>query len=239
MRMKLKECVIIIGFAIILTGCEKGTIEDIQLNVESELIEDTGSQAETDLSENTEIESDKEIGVETEKQVEEKTHPFVISLPEGVTIGENVDGMEAFSAWKINVEEYDALNIYPYGDESDLWMSAGWIDVYNGEYSYDGNNNPYIPWNHFSFYNYQNCDTSILCEVECEVYSNNVYVENDIEYEDGIAYFWCVIFERPLNSSDVAPALKESNWIFLSKKCFTREQAVSIAENYEPTWNSK
>lgn len=209
---------------ILLGGCGVDSIENTESFKES-------------VSESVyEMDSNEETETETESQVKEKEHEFVITLPEKTIIGENVDGMDSLTAWEIDVEGYEALDRYPYSSENFLWISAGWIDVYNGEYSYNVDGKPYFPWNHCSFYDYEEYEKYILCEVEFEVYSSEIYTQKDVEKEDGLSHFWCVIYENSSNNSADADTLLESNWIFLNKSCFTKEQAISIAENYSPSW---
>lgn len=157
---------------------------------------------------------------------------FEIILPAKAVVGECVDSTGVLSAWKINVDSYNALERYPYGDEKSLWISSGWIEIYNGEYGKDSYGNPYILWNHSSFCNYETINNGYICEVEFEVYANQVYEGNDVSYEDGLSQFWCLIFLGETTDE----AVLKSDWIFLNKECFTREEALEITKTYKPSW---
>ena len=177
------------------------------------------------------ITEEKNIEEATEEKTSE-TAPdimckFTIILPEGVLLaGKNGNG----NIWKIKHSEYVPLQEFPHGNEEDLWIQAGWIEI-DPAVGKDGLGYPYIHGNHRDFENYEKINEGYICEAIFEVYTNSEIVENDIPDEERTSRYWCLIFED-YNTGENGNM--RSNWIFLNQKCFTKEEALQIAKDYIP-----
>lgn len=163
----------------------------------------------------------------------DKVQPeFSISLPEGARLGQK-DAYPDWGVWRIDVDGYDALQYYPYGKASDKHISAGWIETYTGDFFRNASGGPYIPWNHTLFYNYEALgnDGMYICEVEFENYLGAECEKYGVTRDDGLSYFWCLVFIEPSTEEDAS-----SDWIFLNQTCFTREEVLEIAKTYQVSW---
>ena len=222
---------IILLLCLLLTGC-RGAIENnsegnSELSKNTEVEENT--EKNTEIETDTETENTEDVGVPV---IDDGKEPeFVITLPANASVGEKIIGEHE---WKIDVEGYDPLDYYPYTDHPEsLTISAGWVMEYEGQYMGNALGNPYIPWNHSEFKNHETIENkyTYICEYEAENYIGNVCIEHDVTVQDGMSYYWCLIFIDPS-----APKGTTSDWVFLNKTCFTKEQALDIAETYQPSW---
>lgn len=163
----------------------------------------------------------------------DKVQPeFSISLPEGARLGQK-DAYPDWGVWRIDVDGYDGLQYYPYGKASDKHISAGWIETYRGDFFRNAEGGPYIPWNHTLFYNHESLGNEYvyICEVEFENYLGTECETYGVTYEDGLSYFWCLVFIDPSASEDIP-----SDWIFLNQTCFTKEEVLEIVNTYQASW---
>jgi hypothetical protein len=163
----------------------------------------------------------------------DKVQPeFSISLPEDSRLGQK-DAQPDWGVWRIDVDGYDALQYYPYGKASDKHISAGWIETYTGDFFRNASGGPYIPWNHTLFYNHGALgnDGMYICEVEFENYLGAECEKYGVTRDDGLSYFWCLVFIEPSTEEDAS-----SDWIFLNQTCFTREEVLEIAKTYQVSW---
>ncbi|MBQ8517979.1 MAG: hypothetical protein IJ455_00030 [Agathobacter sp.] len=177
-------------------------------------------------SENSESQHENSL----DEAVKKEDPEFKIILPAKAHIGEK----ESYTGeWKILVDGYEALEYYPYGKESDNRISAGWIEVTEVNYLRDANRNPYIPWNHSEFSNYEIIGDGFtyICEVEFETYLSDVCQQYGVTRNDGLSHFWCLILIDPTVEEGTT-----SDWIFLNQRCFTNEEALEIAKTYQPSW---
>ena len=213
---------IILLLCLLLSGCG-GSINNSEGN--SELSKNTETEENTETEINTETENTKDEGVPV--VIVPKDPEFEITLPANAHIGERISDL---FEWKIEMEGYDPLDYYPNVDRpSSKWVSAGWIMEYGGEYLRNAFGNPHIPWNHSGFENHETIgnEYTYICEFEAENYMK----DGGFDVYNGMSYFWCLIFIDPS-----APEGTDSDWVFLNKICFTKEDALEIAKTYKPSW---
>ena len=214
--------IVIILLVILLCGCGGSLEENPKGNSEVSKNTETEKNTESEVSENG---TEEDIGTPV---IDDGKEPeFIITLPVNAHVGEKVSYEHA---WKIDVEGYDPLEYYPNVDNpSSKWVSAGWVQEYGGQYLRNAYGNPYIPWNHSGFENHETIgnEYTYICEFEAENYIKDV----GYDVHNGMSYFWCLIF---IDSS--APEGTDSDWVFLNKICFTKEDALEIAKTYQPSW---
>jgi hypothetical protein len=83
------------------------------------------------------------------------------------------------------------------------------------------------------FYNHEALgnDGMYICEVEFENYLGAECEKYGVTRDDGLSYFWCLVFIEPSTEEDAS-----SDWIFLNQTCFTREEVLEIAKTYQVSW---
>ena len=148
-----------------------------------------------------------------------------LALPEGVDIDdETQSGYAVLSdgrGYPIIKKGYEPNTKYADALINDLWVSAGWCEEYCGEHLYNGDGTPSLSINHQTALNYVKIKSCYLCEVEFELYTNTDIIEYDIPEGERYSYYWCII--------DMVDDT-ESNWIFLNKECFTKEEVIAVIE---------
>lgn len=211
---------------IIVLLCSCGN--EIEKNAEEN--SETSRNTETEFSENSHEDNSIEDTPIENTPLDVQQPLFAITLPANAHIGDKSLYEED---WQILVDGYEPLDHYPYGDVLDRRISAGWIYVYEGQCLRNGNGYPYLVWNHSGFDNYAEIgdEYSYICEVEFETYLGYTCQEYGVTMEDGMSYFWCLIFIDPSAEEGTI-----SDWIFLNKTCFTKEDALEIAKTYKPSW---
>ena len=160
---------------------------------------------------------------------------FQIDLPENAKITYKLEASPS-ECWMITREGYIAQEKFPYeGNPYNTDVSAGWVEIRKDGYSYTSSGQPLLPGFRGDFSNYVKLDNAYLCEVEFEVYDNSTCVKFDISGDEGISYFWCLVFESARAESEWNDSV--SNWVFLNQECFSREEVLRIAESYVPDFN--
>lgn len=164
-----------------------------------------------------------------EEPTEPETPTFQITLPEGATLMGDVfeDG-----DWVIRRDGYVVTEEYPYGGRAELWTQAGWVTLWEGEYWGEGCA-PFIPWNHYEMSNHEKIPQGFIGDAMFEVYGGTDVVNQNIPADKLTAECWVLVFEDPKGMQEMGI---HSNWVFLSKKCFTKEEALKIAESYVPAY---
>lgn len=219
---------ILVTFVLLLSGCGvKGVIKNTETETESH------SESETNSVE-LPSESEKETfdTQQTEKTSEDEDIPeFQITLPEGaVLMGMLYTEQEN---WIISHEDFVVTEEYPYKGGTELWTQAGWITLWDGEYLGGNGKEPYIPWNHCEMGNYEKIPQGYIAEITFDIYGALDIYEQNIPSEMYTAECWCIAFEDPNGMQETGI---HSNWIFLNKKCFTKEEALEIAETFVPVY---
>lgn len=164
----------------------------------------------------------------SEEPMEPETPAFQITLPEGAALMGDVFGG---GDWIIRREGYVVTEEYPYKGRVEVATQAGWITLWEGEYW--GGETPGIPWNNCEYWNYTKLKQGYLCEAYFEVYDALDIYNQNIPDDKCTAECWVLVFEDPKGMQETGI---HSNWIFLSKKCFTKEEALEIAKMYVPAY---
>ena len=155
---------------------------------------------------------------------------FQIELPNG---SEMIGKIGSGENWVIEHENYLAVKEFPYEGRYDLWTQAGWITLLPGEYSGKETGKPQTSWNHCEWSNYQKIENGYICEVSLDAYNVLDIYDQNIPEDKQTAECWVLVFEDPKGMQETGI---HSNWIFLSKKCFTKEEALGIAKTYVPAY---
>ena len=230
--MKRKYILLIVVF--VLWGCgidgsAKNTESEVCSGITSETNGGTSTEEILSETESATTATDTQNTQLSEEPVEPVTPAFQITLPEGaVLMGDVFESGD----WVIRREGYVVTEEYPYEGRNETWTQAGWITLWEGDYWGEGSE-PFIPWNHCEMGNYERISQGYIGEALFDVYgAMDIYTQN-IPDDKSRAECWVLVFEDPNGMQETGI---HSNWIFLSKKCFTKEEAREIAKTYVPAY---
>lgn len=155
---------------------------------------------------------------------------FQIELPQGAEV---VGKIGSGNNWIIAHEDYSVLKEFPYEGRYNLWTQAGWITLFPGEYLGKENGTPQTGWNYCEWRDYEKIENGYICEVSLDAYAIEDVINQRIPVDKQTAECWVLVFEDPKGMQERGV---HSNWIFLNKKCFTKEEALEIAKTYVPVY---
>ena len=207
---------------------ETTDIEDVTGNTHKD------NQQERDINPVSEEEYYAEYGEDDERTM----FFFDIKLPQTASVSGmpcRVRMFESSSAYPIVVEGTELMEKYPYAEGSRNLIAEGWIEqcIDDSEYYYINDEYPHPRGNYKYFYNYELVNGGYICEAEIDVL-NSISGDEALEKltaEQKKVKYWCIIFEKQFED------YKHSNWIYLNKDCFTKEEALEIADSYIPSWD--
>lgn len=216
---------------------EGGSDVEDETDENDDIDEDDITQDEQGDSQGEEDSSDGDMTEDSsEPDYEAILSKIVASLPQGASLGEMLlyEGIMAGHQVNIQRDGYVCENEYQeLLDFNDFLVTPGAVCFASTDLDPTAVGDTWVPVLMMraseGSYNFEQIGDVSISEDKFVLFTNTTIGENKIPEEDWYTYFW-VICRADVEFDDPNEDLHHSTWVFLSQECFTKEEAVAIAE---------